>query len=189
MVRFVGEILQVPPMVSARKVEGRRLYELAREGKTIEREARPVTITGLEMLGFAPSDYPELTFRVRCSTGTYIRTLADDIARALGGRAHLSALRRTAIGSLSVDAATQIGGLSAESWADRVITPADALGDMPAVVLGEELAKAVRNGMSLAGPSLGSPARGLVRLLDDDGRLLAVYRSDGNRASAEVVLS
>ena len=94
MGRFVGKTLQVPPMVSARKVDGRRLYDLARQGVEIEREAREIDIYQLELIDFAPSDYPEVTFRVVCSTGTYVRVLADDIARALGGRAHLSALRR-----------------------------------------------------------------------------------------------
>ncbi len=87
MERFVGQAMQVPPMVSARKVSGKRLYELAREGIEVEREARPVTIHELDLVDFAPSDYPELWFRVKCSTGTYVRTLVDDIARALGGRA------------------------------------------------------------------------------------------------------
>ncbi|MCB1246946.1 MAG: tRNA pseudouridine(55) synthase TruB, partial [Acidimicrobiia bacterium] len=73
--RFRGRVLQVPPMVSARKVEGTRLYELARRGEVVEREARPVTIHELELLDLAPSDYPEVTFRVVCSTGTYVRTL------------------------------------------------------------------------------------------------------------------
>ena len=100
--RFRGRIMQTPPMVSARKVEGRRLYELARDGQTVEREARPVTIHELEITEFAPSEYPEVSFRVVCSTGTYVRTLADDIAQALGGRAHLSALRRIRNGSLRV---------------------------------------------------------------------------------------
>ncbi len=106
--RFVGDIVQVPPMLSARKVEGRRLYVLAREGKTVEREARSVSIHELRLLDLAPSDYPEATLLVRCSKGTYVRTLADDFARALGGRAHLSGLRRTEIGSLRVEVALPV---------------------------------------------------------------------------------
>ena len=92
--RFVGAVSQVPPMVSARKVEGRRLYDLAREGKEVEREARTVEVHAFDLVDFAPSDYPEATFRIRCGSGTYVRTLADDLARSLGGRAHLTALRR-----------------------------------------------------------------------------------------------
>jgi len=189
MERFVGEIHQVPPMVSARKVEGRRLYELAREGKEVEREARPVTIHDLELLDFAPSDYPEATFRVRCSKGTYVRTLADDIARALGGRGHLSALRRTAIGSLSVENAVAVADVTREGWTEMALSPAEGLRDVPSVVVDAEVARAVLHGVTLAAQAVGNPAEGHLRMLDGDGNLLAVYRSTGTRASAEVVLS
>lgn len=186
--RFVGDIMQVPPMVSARRVEGRRLYELAREGKTVEREARPVTIHELRLLDLAPSDYPEAMFLVRCSKGTYVRTLADDIARALGGRAHLSALRRTAIGSLRVEDAVPIEAVAAAGWKDILISPAEGLVDLPAVVLADDLARAVAHGIAVAGSRLGDPSPGPLRMLDSAGTLLAVYRSKGARASAEVVL-
>ena len=186
--RFVGDIMQVPPMVSARKVEGRRLYELAREGKTVEREARSVTIHELRLLDLAPSNYPEATFLVRCSKGTYVRTLADDIARALGGRAHLSALRRTAIGSLRIEDAFPVEALGAAEWKDILISPAEGLVDLPAVVLAEDLARAVSHGIAVAGSRLGDPSPGPLRMLDSAGTLLAVYRSKGARASAEVVL-
>ncbi len=119
MKRFVGKISQVPPMVSARKVNGRKLYELAREGIEIEREAREVDIYRLELIDFAPMPYPEVTFRVICSTGTYVRTLADDIAVALGGRAHLGALRRIRNGSLSVADGVQIDDIERAVAEDR----------------------------------------------------------------------
>jgi tRNA pseudouridine55 synthase len=111
--RFVGPILQVPPMVSARKMGGKRLYEMARAGEIVEREARPVTIYRLTITDLAPSDYPEVSFDVVCSTGTYVRTLADDIAGALGGHAHLTRLRRIRNGSLRVDAAATIDEVEA----------------------------------------------------------------------------
>lgn len=189
MERFTGEIHQIPPMVSARKVEGRRLYELAREGKTVEREARPVEIQELRLLDFGPSDYPEATFYVRCGKGTYVRTLADDIARALGGRAHLIALRRTAIGSLEVENAHPVEAVSAGRWAEMLLTPATGLADLPAVRLPDDLAHAVSNGVPLAGHRLGDLGAGPLRMLDAEGRLLAVYRSEGAKALAEVVLS
>jgi tRNA pseudouridine55 synthase len=188
MGRFTGEILQIPPMVSARKIEGRRLYELAREGKEVERDARPVTVYDLRLTDFAPSDYPEVSFEVTCSTGTYVRSLADDIARALGGRAHLSALRRTAIGSLHVDHASRIADLERDGWSSAVLTAAAGLTDLPAVVLDDDLAAAVRHGVAVAGRRLGTDDEGPVRFLDADGSLLAVYRVEGARASAEVVL-
>jgi tRNA pseudouridine55 synthase len=187
--RFVGEIPQVPPMVSARKVEGRRLYELAREGKTVEREARAVEIHRLQVVDFAPSDYPEVTFEVDCSKGTYVRTLADDLARALGGRAHLVSLRRTAIGSLRVENAPEIDAYTSEGWRDSLLTPSAGLADLPAVQLDDDLARAVSHGVPVAGHRLGDPDTGPLRMLDAEGRLLAVYRADGARASAEVVLS
>ena len=189
MKRFVGEILQVPPMVSARRIEGRRLYELAREGKTVEREARPVMIHELRLLEFAPSDYPEVTFLMRCSTGTYVRILADDLARALGGRAHLASLRRTAIGSLLVDDAHPPDEITPAEWRDLLLTPAAGLADLPAVEVGEDLMRAIGHGVAVAGHELGNPVPGPVRMLDAEGRLLAVYRSEGAKASAEVVLS
>ena len=98
-------------MVSAVKMGGRRLYELAREGVDVERAERPVEIFSIDVIDFAPSEYPEAVIRVRCGTGTYVRTLADDIARALGGRAHLGALRRLAIGSLGVGEAASLDDL------------------------------------------------------------------------------
>lgn len=105
---FTGEILQTPPMVSALKKDGVPLYKLAREGRTIEREARPVTIHQLEILELSP---PVMGLRVRCSKGTYVRTLAHDIGEKLGCGAHLSALRRTASGSFSVNNALTVDAL------------------------------------------------------------------------------
>lgn len=192
--RFVGQIHQIPPMVSARKVGGRRLYEMAREGVEVEREARPVTIHALDILDYAPSDYPELTFRVRCSKGTYVRTLADDIAQSLGGRAHLTALRRTANGSLTVEEAHSLDALAdaadRERFAEALVPPAAGLPDLASVTLADAAGGAVRNGVSFPVSALGeaAPDAGLVRMLDGSGRLLAVYDIEGAQARAEVVL-
>jgi tRNA pseudouridine55 synthase len=190
--RFTGKIHQVPPMVSARKVEGRRLYELAREGRIVEREARPIDIYDLEILDIAPSDYPEVQFRVMCSTGTYVRTLADDMARALGGRAHLSALRRTRNGSLHIADASSIETIVAAAadgaLPELVITPSRALADLPGVVLDPDYVRAVRNGAVIPAASVDAPDGTLVRLLDADA-LLGVYRVEGATVKAEVVTS
>ena len=192
MARFVGPILQVPPMVSARRVGGHRLYELARDGVEVEREATEVTIYAFDLVEFSPCDYPEATVRVRASAGTYVRTLADDVARALGGRAHLTALRRIRNGSLDVaEAATvdQITAAAAAGTAARlVLDPADGLPDIPAAVVEDDLAAAVANGVPLAGHQLEA-GDGLVKLLDRGGTLLALYRVQGARAVPEVVLS
>jgi tRNA pseudouridine55 synthase len=188
--RFTGRIMQVPPMVSARRVEGRRLYELARAGEVVEREARPVEIYALEILDLAPSDYPEIRFRVTCSAGTYVRTLADDMARALGGRAHLSELRRTANGSLRVRDAASVETVvkaATDGWvSELVVPPAVALADLPGFRLDAELARAVRSGAAIPSATVDAPDGSLVRLMDA-GSLIGVYRVDGATVKAEVV--
>jgi len=136
--RFTGLIHQVPPMHSALKHEGRALYEYARAGTEIEREARTVTIHRINIVG---GDHDVWTIDVRCSKGTYIRTLAEDIGKELGCGAHLAALRRTASGPLNLDAAHTLDELAAMSDADRdaALLGADALvADWPEVRLGTE---------------------------------------------------
>jgi tRNA pseudouridine55 synthase len=191
--RFVGQIMQVPPMVSALKVGGRRLYDLAREGIEVERDARPVTIHELAILDVAPGDYPEVAFRVRCSTGTYVRTLADDIARALGGRAHLTALRRLAIGPLHVDGARTIEQLEHAaadgSLGALVLDPAEGLADMSRVRVAADTVTAVTNGSVFPATALGATEPGEIAVVDPDGHLLAVYESDGRRAKPMVVIA
>ncbi len=192
--RFRGSILQIPPMVSARKVEGRRLYELARAGQIVEREARPVEIYSLVFTDLAPSDYPEVSFEVVCSTGTYVRTLADDLARVLGGRAHLTRLRRVRNGTLDVaDAMTvdQIEAATADGTVESlIIDPATALSDIPGIEVGPSYIPGIRNGAAIPAAALSDGedgvAQGLVRLLAD-GVLLGVYRLDGPSAKPEVV--
>src|SRR5690606_32871827 len=123
---FVGEIDQVPPMHSALKREGRPLYELARQGVVVERPARRVTIFAIDVLRFEP---PRLELRVRCSKGTYIRSLAADLGERLGCGAHLAALRRERVGSLDVADALSLEALEALSMPERRarLLPADAL--------------------------------------------------------------
>ena len=193
-VRFTGTVLQVPPMVSARRVGGRRLYDLARAGEEVAREARPVTIHQLEIVDFAPSDYPEVTFRVTCSTGTFVRTLADDLAGALGGRAHLTALRRTAGGGHRVESANTVDVIVAAAeagrLADLVLPAAQGLPELPEVVVTSEMAEGVRHGVAFPSSVLGGnvPDRGPVRITDAAGGLLAVYDVEGSCARPEVVL-
>ena len=124
--RFRGEILQVPPMYSALKRDGKPLYEYARAGIEIERQARKVTIHALDLVSHAGT---VVVFRVRCSKGTYVRTLAEDIGRALGCGAHLGALRREAVGSLSIRMAHDAAALDAMTPAlrDACLLPADAV--------------------------------------------------------------
>lgn len=187
--RFVGTIHQVPPMVSALKHEGKRLYELARQGQVIEREARPVEVYELEILSVGSPPYPEVDFRVVCGKGTYVRSLADDLARALGGAAHLTRLRRTRIGSLSI----AHHGISADDlslWEEALIAPSAALSDLPSVTVGEETARGVRHGMRFVGGEMATgPEHTPMRVLSGTGELLAVYSRDGEKARPEVVLA
>lgn len=194
MVRFTGDILQVPPMVSARKVEGRRLYELAREGKIVEREAKAVTIDKLELIDLAPSDYPEVTFRAVCSTGTYIRTLADDLGRAVGGRAHLTALRRVRNGSIHVKDALSIDEIvtaAANDDIDRIVLDASAVLDgFPELRVDDSVAFQVRNGRDLPSQLAPDEARveTFLRIGDRDGKLIAMYKRDNGALVPEVVI-
>ncbi len=167
---LTGPILQVPPMVSAVRVGGRRLHELARAGVEVEREARPVTVHRFDVAETGEASVFQV--EVRCSSGTYVRTLAADLGGALGGGGHVRNLRRTAIGSFGQAAAVGLDELSIES----MLTPADALRDYPSVEADDETAQAVGYGRPLP----GLPA-GVVRLLGPGCSLLAVYE-DGRPA-------
>ncbi len=147
--QFRGDILQVPPMYSALKRDGKALYEYAREGITLEREARPVTI---HMLEFVAYDAPFLTLNVRCSKGTYIRVLGEDIGKALGCGAHLKALRRTHVGHLVLENTVTLEQLEAMDEAERLtlLAPVDALlSSFPAVVLPSELSRRFLQGQRI----------------------------------------
>ena len=146
--QFRGPIMQVPPMYSALKRDGKAYYEYAREGITLEREARPVTILKLELISF---DTPLLKLAVTCSKGTYIRVLGEDIGHALGCGAHLVQLRRTQVGALTFDGMVTLEALQAHAAPLSLLAPVDALlSSFPAVQLTEELAKRFLQGQRLA---------------------------------------
>ncbi len=171
---FVGEIDQVPPMHSALKRDGRPLYELARQGVVVERAARRVTIFAIDVRRFEP---PRLELRIRCSKGTYIRSLAMDLGERLGCGAHLGALRRERVGSLDVADALSLDALEALSMPERRarLLPADALlQGLPRVDLDAVSALRFRQGQRLriGASAVGAAAR-RVRVYDD-GRLLGV---------------
>ncbi|PWF49164.1 tRNA pseudouridine(55) synthase TruB [Massilia glaciei] len=172
LVQFRGPILQVPPMYSALKRDGKAYYEYAREGIVLEREARPVTIHKLEFVSY---EAPFLKLSVTCSKGTYIRVLGEDIGNALGCGAHLNALRRTQVGALTVEGMVTLETLQANAAPLAMLAPVDALlSSFPAIELTEELAKRFLQGQRLA---LGKedvvvPAeQGRARIYHD-GRLL-----------------
>ena len=175
LAQFRGPIKQVPPMYSALKRDGKPLYEYARAGVTLEREARDVVIHDLDLLVCVP---PELRIRVRCSKGTYIRVLGEDIGKALGCGAHLQSLRRTAVGSLSLEDAVTLEALTAadEELRARTLSPVDALlSTFPVVELNDELAQRFLNGQRLSLTKEGiAPIidTGRVKVVTVGGRLL-----------------
>ncbi|BAN23428.1 tRNA pseudouridine(55) synthase TruB [Caballeronia insecticola] len=180
MTRFTGEIIQVPPMYSALKRDGKPLYEYARAGQTVEREGRSVTIHALEMIACA---LPLVTFRVTCSKGTYVRTLAEDIGEALGCGAHLTALRRTGVGALTLEHALTLDELASLSEAERDarLQPVDALlSTFPAVQLDDEATRRFLHGQRLRLDDVAAARveAGRVRVYaQEGGRLLGVAKA------------
>jgi tRNA pseudouridine55 synthase len=148
LARFRGPIMQVPPMYSALKRDGKALYEYAREGITLEREARAVTIHGLDFISY---EAPMLRIRVTCSKGTYVRVLGEDIGAALGCGAHLNALRRIGVGALEAEHMIRLEDLQAHPDPRSLLAPVDALlSSFPRIDLTPELAKRFLNGQRLA---------------------------------------
>ena len=181
---FTGEIEQIPPMYSAVRVGGRRLHEAARSGEEVPRAPRRVRVHALELSAFEPAREGLALARlvVRCGKGTYVRTLAADLGRALGVPAYLAALRRTEAGPFAVAAALPLAeaeGLAAaggpQALRSRLVPPAEALGFLPAARLDEAGVRDLGRGKAVA---LAAP-EGMVRALDLGGRLVAVCRSDG----------
>jgi len=179
---FTGRILQVPPMASAIKVGGRRLYELHRRGVEVEREPRPVDIHAFSLLGTDP-EAGTATFQISCSGGTYVRSLISDLAHSLGSGAYLTALRRTRVGHLQVRDAAPPEDLDEPAIRNRIIPPTDVLRGLPAVEVGEEERVGVCNGRKMGAFGVGGSYRVMV-----GEELLAVYRDEGAEARAEVVL-
>ncbi|MGQ0617905.1 MAG: tRNA pseudouridine(55) synthase TruB [Acidimicrobiia bacterium] len=179
---FVGAIEQVPPMVSAVQVGGRRLHELARAGIEVERNARPVTIHAFDVTETA--DPLVYRLHVRCSSGTYVRSLAADLGAALGGGAHLRSLRRVASGSFTVDEASVVGAVGAGD----LLSAATALRDLPFVEAGPDLEIAIGYGRMLDRADLGVAGDGPWAVVGSGGALLAVYESRGSRVKPAVVM-
>lgn len=188
---FVGTIAQVPPMYSAVKVDGKRLYELARAGVEVERKSREVDIYRITTLGMELGQpHPEIRFRVSCSKGTYIRTLCVDIGRALGVPAVMSSLVRTATGSITLDRCVtfeQIEQAVADGSIGQLIIPADeAVPHLPAVTLTEpKQGTLALQGRTLAIPVNQLPdtpaSNGLCRLYASDQTFLGIFRTDRER--------
>ncbi|MBB3259552.1 tRNA pseudouridine55 synthase [Paraburkholderia bannensis] len=195
MARFLGDIVQIPPMYSALKRDGKPLYEYARAGQTVEREGRNVTIIALDMIA---CELPDVTFRVTCTKGTYVRTLAEDIGEALGCGAHLVMLRRTGVGALTLEHAVTLDALTAmdEPARDVWLQPVDALlSTFPRVTLDAESARRFTHGQRLPLNALvidrvECEAAERVRVYDEAGRLLGVAKAaNGVLAPERLVVS
>ena len=186
MAGFLGPQLQVPPMVSAIKVGGERLYAKARRGEQVDRAPRPIVVHELWLLGFTPGERPAVTIEVACSGGTYVRSLAADLGRALGTLAHLASLRRTAVGRFTERDARTLDDLAGPGeLASAVLDPAAAVDPAAVRALTPDEAAALATGRTLDPTGRGDP----VAAVAPDGRLVAVIQDSAGRARPKVVLA
>lgn len=176
---FRGDILQVPPMVSALKRDGQPLYKLARQGIEVEREPRPVTIHELSLESFEAGSAVKLVLKVHCSKGTYIRSIASDLGEALSVGGHVAELRRIGAGPFDLERAVtlpQLEDLKAQEAfeaMDELLLPVDAaLSHLPELQLGESASFYLLQGQPVTAP--GAPANGLLRLRDHQGQFLGL---------------
>lgn len=173
----VGTIQQLPPIYSAKKVAGERMYAAARRGEEIERTPSTVTIYGIRLTRF---DLPDVEFEVECGAGTYIRAIARDAGEALGVGGHLRTLRRTAVGAHLVDGAVPLSELGdAERVAAAMITPLDALAHLPRITVDEAGLALLRHGRAVRAPA-DAPSGTAIALASGAGELLAIGEREGD---------
>ena len=182
LAEFVGTSLQRPPDFSAKHVGGERSYQKARRGETVQLEPVSVTVTRLEVLAYEP---PLVTFRAAVSAGTYIRGIARDLGERLGVGAHLTSLRREAIGSLRVENSTSLADLTAGA----VVPAALVLGNMATVELDADMRVAVSHGRAVADGAAAERGSGTEVALLADGELMAIARAEDGMLRPAVVLS
>jgi len=194
---FLGDIMQVPPMYSALKVNGQKLCDLAREGKTVERKARPVTIFELEILEIA---LPRVAMRVKCSKGTYIRTLCEDIGRELGCGACMESLLRTKVSEFYLEDAIKLSelealvktateGIAPEQWNNKLFPFVRSVDSVflkyPMSVVKKEYNKLLYNGNRLVSAMLEEVREEFqiqpLRIYDEEGHFIGIYEYDANR--------
>lgn len=180
--QFIGEIEQLPPMYSAVKHKGERLYKLAREGREVERKTRRITIFSIDLVSLHDN---LLELDIHCSKGTYVRTLAEDIGEELGCGGHVAALRRTAVGPyddsgmVSLELVQRLGLEGDLQALDRLLLPIDSgLTHWPAVKLGADAAHYLKQGQAVNAPAI--PASGWVRIYDNEERFLGAGVIDEN---------
>ena len=182
---LTGTIEQIPPMVSAVKIGGRRLHELARQGIEVDRPPRRVQVHRFD-IDAIPGRPGVYRAEVECSSGTYIRVLAEDIGTALGGGAHVGLLRRTRIGSFGAGEMRPLDLLTPEV----VLTPAQAMRDLAFVTVEAEMATSIARGLPLDRVPIGAVGDGPWAMLDPEGNLLAIYEAtDTDRIKPAVVIA
>lgn len=202
LVSLRGEIDQVPPMYSAKKQQGRRLYEMARRGEEVERQPVRVTIQRFEknrakagLLKDNPDGTYDLDVLVACSAGTYVRTLAEDFGKRLGIGAHVTELRRTSVGAFQIVHAITLEQLeesvAEESLGRVLLTPDAALAHLPAADLTDDEVRKARNGVNISVPEKIWTNGGPVRLRDEHGHLVGVasFEAEDNSLRPRVVLA
>jgi tRNA pseudouridine55 synthase len=194
--KFRGEIKQVPPMYSAKKIDGKKLFEHARKGETVERKAVRVSIHELAVIGEAVSEDLglgtfDLRLRVVCSAGTYIRTLAEDIGRAVGVGAHLAELRRTRAGKFSIGQAFTLEQLEQLADPSSALVPmSEAVSHLPKLVLTDERIAKTRNGLPTRVDAAEFAAGEAVQMVSDTGEMVSIgfYDEAENTVQPKVVL-
>jgi tRNA pseudouridine55 synthase len=174
--QFLGTIQQTPPAFSAVKVGGKRAYALARRGQPPELAARPVEIHGIDVLEYA---YPQLVLRIRCGSGTYVRSLGRDLARAVGTDAVMSALQREAIGPFRIEDAIDPEWLSLEVIRSRLLPAVKALGDMPRVSITAEERLRLLQGQSISNRHSETAVE--LAAIDGAGQLVAIVQPQGGQ--------
>ncbi|HYH48187.1 MAG TPA: tRNA pseudouridine(55) synthase TruB [Acidimicrobiia bacterium] len=190
--RFLGTIAQIPPMVSAIKVQGRRLHEMARAGEVIERAPRTVRIDRIDIEAFSPGELPRAQLLVECGSGTYIRSLAADLGEAVGGCAHLAWLRRLQVGPFPVEEAHTLETV-ADSPEKVVLSLAEAVRHLPRIDVDGETARGVGHGAVFPAAALTAgndeDDAGPFAVVGPDGNLLALYQRGKAAARPVVVLA
>ena len=193
---FRGEVEQVPPMYSALKHQGQPLYKLARQGREVERKARRVVITQLELRAFRGGERAEVDVFLECSKGTYVRSLAEDLGSALGCGAHVTSLRRTRVGPFRIEDSVTMGTLEALHGSGRVaemdalLLPADiAVNSLPLVRLSASGGFYMRQGQPVLVPN--APCDGMVRVALENGEFLGVGEilDDGRVAPRRLIVT
>jgi tRNA pseudouridine55 synthase len=181
---FTGKTKQLPPMASAIKVGGERLYKLHRRGVEVEREEREVEVHSFDLISFDETSN-EAAFHISCGSGTYVRSLVSDLAESLGSGAYLTSLRRTSVGPFDVDEASPPDTLDEGSIHNHIVPLMETVSHLPVVEIGDEMARGVKNGRPI---SVSGDVEGSFRV-ESGGELLAVYEAgEDGVARPEVVL-